>query len=201
MTPELRERCLDFARSEIARKVAAMRLRAGAGMIQQGAMLGLAPGRPLIAQQGEPDTWELVLFVRIRWWDTVTGDGETDLVPLRVPRVTGTLATDSVWEFRADLIDAPSVPRERHIEIEFYTRRWPRPPVGTPIWDEGMVYPGSVQLTMRETVRDTAVPTGVDHVIVIPPEGVTVPFTASHPDEILTLRPVGDSIVKVREET
>lgn len=188
---------MEFARGEIARHAGALALQSGRGAVVTPDVVQLLPaGAPPAVQEEEP-TWELVVWVRISWDDSVTGTGSTDLTPLRVRRVNGVLANSSVWDLNSRMINAPDDDLLRTISIEFYTRQYATAPTGTPVFEDGRTYAGTVQFVLRE-VDLALVDTGVEYDIVIPPNGSVRNFGASRPDEVLQLRPTQDSITRVR---
>lgn len=199
MNADMRQRLIDFARGEIAAQVQQLRLRGGQGMTEQDGMLGLRPRPAVRAVEEDEATWELVVFVRITWTDTLNGNGVSALTPARVPRVLGILEGISLWESQGDMVEDLTTPWTRTLSIEFYTRRFPRPPTGTPVFEDGLEYPGTVRFTLREVFLPAVTDTGVSYEVTIPPEGVVQAFSASVTNQLLGLSPVLDSIVRVRD--
>jgi hypothetical protein len=189
---------LDFARAEIEREAEALRLVSGRDAVVSGDMLSLAAPAGLARPPVDEPTWELVVWVRISWFDTTLGDGVSALTPMRVPRSTGVLFSISLWENQGVMVDAPSVPRTRTLSIEFYTRFYNTAVVGTPVFDDGRPYEGTVRFTLREVELPAVVDTGVNYTITIPPEGLVQAFSASEAEQLMGLRPTLDSITRVR---
>jgi hypothetical protein len=201
MTPEMKQRLLEFAEAEIQRKIEEKNYLGGNNVVVENNLLSL----PVLGgeeRETREETWWLALIGR---WTRVSNflpPSDSDwLVFGTIPRSVGIFTTNAGFPQTAE--ESTGTGNFFYHNFEFYTRIYEPsqesiPAPGPASEAFGRPYPGTIRFVMRQIGPGFPGTTYALDSVTVPPSGGTYSGAPAVPDVTLTVSPVLTSFERVR---